>query len=71
MSVVDRGDFASIDRGFPDEHSELNTIDTASSPHDCGYERAHFKASISDQPSARLQAFRGLAGAVSGHGDGR
>ncbi len=69
VCAVGRGDFASIDRGFFHEHAPFHTDDTPACAYDRGHERAHPWTSISNQPSARLQAFCGLAGTVSGLSD--
>ena len=54
MCAVDRGDFASIDRGYSHEHSAFHTNNTPSRVHDRGYVRAQSRACIAVQPSARL-----------------
>ncbi len=59
------------DRGHSDEHSAFHTDDAASCAYDHGYNSPHSWACIADQPSARLQAFCGLAAALTRHGDRR
>lgn len=61
VCAVGRGDFASIDRGFPHEHSAFHTDDTPSCPHDRRYVRPQSWACITNQSLARLQAVRGHA----------
>jgi hypothetical protein len=54
VCAVCRGNFASIDRGYSDEHSTIDTNDVPSGPHAHGHVRAQSRPCIPEQPPACL-----------------